>query len=414
MFESWGKSKQEVPQNNDIFKREILSKVPDEQVKIKTPYYSKNGLPWLSMAFTAIAMVILFVDYGSNFSGNSYTTVDTPILTEQAETLDYAVPPTTETRNLTDKSEDTFAQNESRKMSQPTYGVSSASSKSIVAPDFSQKVEYRPQPMPQQSSPISDNREFLKINYNSTAKTRDVIELTNSIETIVRGHDGRIDSSNSSEKYGYVSFAIPKNQFPAFREEVKNLVGSKFYIEQTSSQNLLSQKQNLEQNQNQIQKNISDLNSERSQIVKIHNQNISLYQTRINSINSEVSTLTLEYKTASTTRQTEILRKINQLQTEIGNIESEIQNENSNYQYKINNVDTQIRYSKEISGSIQKQDNSLIEDVNTVTGTVSISHIGLWEMLDTYTPGPLLGWILIICAVASLVWWRRRKIEWEM
>src|SRR6185369_15595734 len=53
--------------------------------------------------------------------------------------------------------------------------------------------------------PVTDTREFLKLNYNASMYTRDAQGLVRRVETVVRGHDGRIDSESSAPKYGYVS-----------------------------------------------------------------------------------------------------------------------------------------------------------------------------------------------------------------
>jgi hypothetical protein len=136
-----------------------------------------------------------------------------------------------------------------------------------------------------------------------------------------------------------------------------------------------------------------------------------LYQTRINSINSEVTTLKAEYKIATPVRQAEILNKINQLQVEIGNLESEIINENRNYQTKIGGVDTRIKYGQENLKYIETRDSNLIDDVATVNGSISLQKINLWNVADTYTPGPLLAWILLGLAIISYLWYRRSMKE---
>ena len=56
---------------------------------------------------------------------------------------------------------------------------------------------------------------------------------------------------------------------------------------------------------------------------------------------------------------------------------------------------------------IVKQDESLMEDVATVSGTVSLRYISLWEMLQLYLPGYTIPAIFALLALGSL--WRDRR-----
>ncbi|MEQ1500536.1 MAG: hypothetical protein ABL917_04180, partial [Parcubacteria group bacterium] len=93
-----------------------------------------------------------------------------------------------------------------------------------------------PYPYPNPAVPVSDTREFLKTYYSAYMRTRNVQSLTNRVETVVRGYDGRIDNQSSSEKYGSVSFAMPQGKFSAFRAELESLIGSRFININISSQ----------------------------------------------------------------------------------------------------------------------------------------------------------------------------------
>ena len=108
---------------------------------------------------------------------------------------------------------------------------------------------YYPYPYQNPDVPITDTREFLKMYYNASMRTRDVPALTRKVETTVRGYDGRIDSESSSGTYGYVSFAVPQTKYDSFRAELEGLVGSRFLSVNISSQNLLSQKVSIEEQQ---------------------------------------------------------------------------------------------------------------------------------------------------------------------
>lgn len=96
--------------------------------------------------------------------------------------------------------------------------------------------------------PVTDTREFLKTDYNATIRTRDISTLTRRIETTVRGFGGRIDSSNSSQKWGSVSFVVPAGKFDSFRDEIESLTDARFITTEIRNENLLPQVRNIEAN----------------------------------------------------------------------------------------------------------------------------------------------------------------------
>src|SRR3989344_2652461 len=71
-------------------------------------------------------------------------------------------------------------------------------------------------------SDITDTREFLKTSYSATLKTRDVPEMAKEVKNAIRDVEGRIDNINSSEKYGQISFVVPKSRFEEFRSAVES------------------------------------------------------------------------------------------------------------------------------------------------------------------------------------------------
>src|SRR3989344_3583204 len=76
---------------------------------------------------------------------------------------------------------------------------------------------------------ITDTREFLKTSYAGQIKTRQVGEIVNDVKNAVRDVEGRVDSLNSSEKYGRVTFVVPKSRFEEFRSAVESLTHKKLY-----------------------------------------------------------------------------------------------------------------------------------------------------------------------------------------
>ncbi|MFA6585973.1 MAG: hypothetical protein WCS86_02310 [Candidatus Paceibacterota bacterium] len=328
LFESWGRDKVEVPLNNDILKKEILAKIPDDLSLNKKISFKRNSYIWFPFAFSAMAVfVILFNTFDYKNNTNVQDIIQTGYGTGISQNSDMY--------------------------------------KSIGAPSVD--LYHR------EELPITDNREFLKVNYNATLRTRNVIDLRNRLEIIIRGFGGRVDSSNSGEKNGYINFVIPKDRLDAFKIEIEDLVGKKFYNEQLSSQNLLGDKQRIEENQKQAEKNLGNLQAERAQIIREHNQNISSYQNEVDIIN-----------------------------------------ENKSYQTKINNIDLSIKSMQASLKKIQSQDKNFLDNVATVNGSISLNWISLWEMADIYLPGPILAWVFFLATIVSFIWYRFTRVSYDI
>jgi len=243
--------------------------------------------------------------------------------------------------------------------------------------------DYYPYPYPNPDVPITDTREFLKIYYNATMQTRDVPALTRRVETTVRGYEGRIDNESSSEKYGYVSFALPQAKYDAFRAELEGLVGSRFLKVNISSQNLLSQKVSIEEQQKQADTALADYKTARQKIVTAHASAVQSLQAQIDDKNvSENERLLLRQQLAE---------------------------ENSSYTRNLSNADANIKYAENWVKAVQTQDATLLANVATVNGTVSISWISLWDMAQLYLPSYWIPSIFALLAVMSFVSDRRRS-----
>lgn len=321
IFISWGQGKREKPANNDILKNEILAKIPVSRAEIGIPV--RSSFPWLSFAFTAMAVLVFLV---SNISQPLFT--NNKVLNTQA-------------------------------------GVSESSSYDSYSMPMYRRI----------NSSISDKREFLKVGYNATLRTRDVADSANTIATIVRGFSGRVDELNSGEKYGYVSFVVPKESWETFRAEIKKIASAKFYVERVNYENLLPQKQTIEESKRQVEKNLNNLKNLRTQTIETHDQNIILYQNRTGITNEEKIKL--------------------------------INDENDAYQVKINNINNQIKNAQNNLDAVQKQNTDLLDNIATVNGSISLSWISLFEMADMYIPGPLIAWMLLGVAIIAYLWHRR-------
>lgn len=239
-------------------------------------------------------------------------------------------------------------------------------------------------PYPNSDVPITDTREFLKIYYNASMQTRDVPALTQRVETTVRGYDGRIDNESSAEKYGYVSFALPQAKYDAFRAELESLVGRRFIKVNISSQNLLSQKVSIEEQQKQADSALANYKTARQKIVNAHVSAVQSLQVQID------ATLTDSSERAS--------------------LERLLASENASYARKLSNADANIKYAQNWVKGVQTQDATLLANVATVNGTVSIQWISLWDIVLAYLPGYWIPAIFAVLAVLSFMNDRRRFV----
>ena len=249
--------------------------------------------------------------------------------------------------------------------------------------------------------PVTDAREFLKLNYNASMVTRDTQGLVRRVETVVRGHDGRIDAESSSPKYGYVSFAIPADKYEAFRAELEGLVDSRFLTVNISSQNLLPQKQSIEEQQKQADQTLADYTTARQRVVSAHTGSVQSLQAQIDADNAGLASLSTQQSTP------QIQVQIQNVSNDLASLKKQLVNENASYSSQLSSADANIKYAQQWQKAVQTQDKTLLENVATVTGTVSIQWISLWDMALLYLPG---YWIpAIFAALAFLSYLRDRR-----
>lgn len=264
---------------------------------------------------------------------------------------------------------------------------------------------YYPYPYPTPEVPATDTREFLKVYYSAYMQTRDVPTLTRRVETTVRGYNGRIDQQSSSSKYGSVSFAIPQVKYDAFRTELESLVGSRFLTVNISSQNLLSQKVSIEEQQKQAESALSGYETARQKIVSAHANAVASLQAKIDADAKALLALRAQAPTPQVAAEIQALSEHQSLLTD------QLSSENASYAVQLRTVDSNIEYAKEWQKAVETQDQTLLENVATVTGTVSIQWISLWQMARVYLPGYWIPTILTLLAILSFMRDRRRLAD---
>ena len=243
-------------------------------------------------------------------------------------------------------------------------------------------------------TPITDTREFLKKSYGANFRSRHVQDLTSRLETIIRGFNGRIDSSNSSEKSGYISFVVPADKFDSFRNELKGLVGDKFFSENTSAQNLLPEKRSIEEQQAGTQTTITGLQSQKEQLDATYAKRTQSLQSQIKDNEKAIAELQKREQTPEIQSQIQIYRN------NVGSLHGQLNQESSNYQTNLNTINTQLAAQEERMQELDKQDQSLTDNVATVTGNITVSWISVWQIINLYLP---MRWIIPIALLGIIV-----------
>lgn len=160
--------------------------------------------------------------------------------------------------------------------------------------------------------PAIDTREYSKFYYQAGIKTRQVESIANRVQTIVRGYNGRVDSSSINKKNAYISFVIPKKSFELFKDEVAYLVGDRFITVSSNSQNLLGQKINIEDNTKTASSSLANYQTQKTDLTDKHNKTITNYQTQLNYYSSQIWSLQQTLKnTTSTSEKADLNNKIN-------------------------------------------------------------------------------------------------------
>lgn len=358
---SWGKGFQQQPPNDQILKSEILAQISLAPIKIAS---IRPWVLWLSWSLAAVATVLFFVN-----------SVSLPI------------------SNVT---------------SPQPFSLTKSSTEGAALPQADERNQTI---IPSGTVPIIDNREFLKKDYSATLRSRDVPGLVDQVQITVRGFNGRVDGSGSSDKTGFISFVIPVNSLDTFRAQIKSLVASKFYLEQVYTQNLLPQKQSIEQSRSDAEKALGQLQDSRQQLISSHSSTVHSLELRLQAVVKEQSSLQAEV-TQDPVRQAEINARLEQLAKQKLSLQSQLSQENSRYEQQLSSLDSQISYTQTNLENIQKQDQNLTDNVATIQGYIVINWISLWDAADLYLPGPLVAWLFLIAASALYLWQRKYYGIW--
>lgn len=370
LLAAWGQSERRLPPHHDALKNAVLAAV--HHIPAEVPARPLH-LPWLSFAFTGLAVLALVVS---------------------SEGVEKIMPPPDIPVTMKD------------------YGAGALPEQSPLTPSSAFESDgsrnFMPRSWPRPDIPITDTREFLKTDYHALIRTRRVEEFTRRIETTARGFGGRVDSMTSSERFGFVSFAVPASKFEAFRRELEGLMNPRFLSVEIRTENLLPQKQSLEEQKKQAEQTLSELRSNRQSITRNHDETVSILQTQLTAIRDELTLLRAE-KTDDPARKAVIAARIEELLRQENRFTLRLVNENASYAEKINALDQTIRNTEANLASITTQDQSILDTVATVRGTVSLNWISVREVIELYISLYWTALFLALAAVASYLIHRRRS-----
>lgn len=248
---------------------------------------------------------------------------------------------------------------------------------------------------------ISDTREFIKKTFSATLKIREVESTAKKVEVLIKGMDGRIDSSNVSTQYGYFTFVIPKSKLDEFELQLRTYTNVKFYSQQVSSQNLLNEKQNLERNQDTTKNSISSLTTQQKQISDDFTKTSKTLKEELSTKNTQLKTIqnTILQKESALTVATDtairatLVNQLTSLRQSEQNANRNIQaitlnltTATNNFKSQMSNFGISLSQQNSMLANLGVQENNFFDNIETVNGTVSINYISVWEIIDLYSP----------------------------
>ncbi len=379
LFRKWGQQQHRAPENNDVAKARALNtlKPVEEKIFVGRPI----GIPWLALTCTGLAVVIFFIQKAPS-----------PIRTFQATSMGESV--------------------SLKSVSSGFNSVGFSSGLSESEPSTFKKIS-RDVVGYFQPTPASDTREFLKTDYQATIKTRSVETLGNRIQTIVRGYGGRIDSASIQTRYAYLSFVVPKKTFETFKAEIKTLVPARFMTESIGTQNLLPQKRSIEEQTRAVSENITRIKKDRDALEAQHRTTVASLQRQLRGIVAEIQTLKAEV-TTDPSRQKQIAERITILESEQRRLNRNLADENAQYNTKRDTLDAEIKNAEYQRTNLDKQDDTLIENVETVQGSIAIEWISIPKIIGLYMPKDWPSLLFLGFALMAFLSYRRRRIEIEL
>lgn len=255
---------------------------------------------------------------------------------------------------------------------------------------------------------ITDTREFLKTSYSAQIQTRDVEDVTRDVKNAVRDVEGRVDNFSSSEKNGYISFVIPKDNLDQFRDEIESLTHEKLYTENISSQNLLNQKQNIEQEAATITGSLAQLEKNKKDADAQHAARISSIQSELISVQAQLVTTRQRISdTNSSSERAQLSAQESVLVQREATLKYNRDQENKTYASNNQIMQSRIDQAKKDLEGNKKQDVAFGNNIETVNGSINVNWISLWQMAKLFSP--IHPTIIVIALILALWYFLNRK-----
>jgi hypothetical protein len=282
----------------------------------------------------------------------------------------------------------------------------------VTSPEASQSSDIGPPgyPMPFYGGgnpSAKDTREFMKVYYNAEIKTRDVKDVTRDLKSAVRDANGRIDNLSETQKYAYINFVVSKSEFENFKEEIESLAHEKLIIENTSSSNLLGQKQSIEEEDAnakialaELQKKLQDLNTSHAQAVKSLQDRLNANALELIRVRDAMAkTSDPAALSALKTQEANLIKNSSELTQNLNSENQSFSIESQNLKNQIENVGKQIE-------NIAEQDEDFTDNVDTVSGSISVEWVSIWQLAKIFSPIHPIWEIIILLVV---VWYLLKR-----
>lgn len=375
----WGKKSQKISPNNDIIKQNVLNSLRPTLEETKTKHHFTWR--WLMVAAVPALAVLLMISYNKTMREIPISYVE-----NQFDT------------GLTSESNIAGAGGDFGIMAASRVGLSKSESLSEkIVNTVSEYTESFRFPSPK-TVDITDTREYLKTNFGLDIKTRKVEKMHTRLKTMIRGYDGRIDSANLNERYANINFVLPKSTYESFIEEATEMFPEKFITLHENSTNLLGQKQNIEQQTEYASTSLDNLKMERTDNIKKYDEKYASLNKEISRLQRIMENIVEQRKTVSSTEKETIKKlddQLNDARQTHNDFVSELLRTMTQHEKDLENFDNQIKNVENNLIELGKQDTQLINNVETVNGTITLRFISLFEIVNLYIP--VYKTIIIIC-----------------
>ncbi|HOX60967.1 MAG TPA: hypothetical protein PLV72_03105 [Candidatus Magasanikbacteria bacterium] len=381
----WGKENRGVSENNNIVKEKVL----DSLHSVASPKVRPSRFLFLKIALAGcagVAVVVIFINSRPIMTGES--TMSSPAM-DYAEdgAINFGLDNVGASTGLAAQREGGMLNKVVNSIGIGRYSVGEAD--------------------------ITDTREFLKTNYRAEMRTRGVEKMSRQIQTMVRGYEGRVDRMDTNNKYANISFVIPKSSLETFQNELRGMVGVRFFNESMSSNNLLPQKQNIEKNTENNLTGLSDLQTQKKNLTENHDRVVAEWQKEIVGVLRNISELRQEV-TTSTARQKIIAEQISGLTARKDYLVQRTNKEKVEFQNQLSLIDSGISITNQTLDNLENQDQKLLADVETVQCSVSVRWISVWEIVNLYVPVVRVLVIVFGLVIVGYFVFGRRQREFDL